>query len=261
MQEENLERLAFHAVSKSFLIDEKEVEVLQNINLEVEPGEFVSIIGPSGCGKSTLLKLVVGLSEQTMGEITLGEREVQAPGTDRGMVFQEARLFPWLTVKENIAFGLENNQLTKSDIETVKNHIQLVGLNNFSEAYPSQLSGGMQQRVSIARALVRHPQVLLLDEPFGALDAITRIHMQQEIIRIWQAEKTTILLVTHDIDEAIFLGDRVIVMSNRPSTVKKIIPIDLPRPRDRNSYEFLELRRKIYKEFFDEIEIPFSFSI
>lgn len=261
MRENNLEQLSFYNVSKSFFMDGKKVDVLKDINLDVKPGEFISIIGPSGCGKSTLLKLVLGLSKQTIGEITLGDHKIQEPGPDRGMVFQEARLFPWLTVKENIAFGLEHSKLTEEDIETVKKHLCLVGLDNFPDAYPSQLSGGMQQRVSIARALVSHPQVLLLDEPFGALDAITRIYMQQEIVRIWQAEKSTILLVTHDIDEAIFLGDRVVVMSSRPATIKNIIPIDLPRPRDRNSYDFLGLRKKIYKEFFDEVEVPFAFSI
>ncbi|WP_196605179.1 ABC transporter ATP-binding protein [Pectinatus haikarae] len=257
----NLEKLSLLNISKSFFIKDKKIDVLNDVNLDVSPGEFVSIIGPSGCGKSTLLKLIIGLSSQTAGSILLGGHELQYSTHDIGIVFQEARLFPWLSVYKNITFGLENKQLSKDDKNDVQKHIKLVGLESFADAYPSQLSGGMQQRVSIARALISHPKVLLLDEPFGALDAITRIHMQQEITRIWQTEKSTILLVTHDIDEAIFLSDRVIVMSNRPATIKKIIPVELPRPRDRNGYDFLLLRKKIYKEFFDEIEIPFSFNI
>lgn len=257
----NLEQLSLCDINKSFFIKNKKIDVLKSVNLVVEPGEFVSIIGPSGCGKSTLLKLIIGLSRQTTGNILLGDCELQDSTHDIGIVFQEARLFPWLSVYNNITFGLENKHLSNKDREDVQNHIRLVGLENFADAYPSQLSGGMQQRVSIARALISHPKVLLLDEPFGALDAITRIYMQQEITRIWRTEKSTILLVTHDIDEAVFLSDRVIVMSNRPATIKKTIQIDLPRPRDRNSYEFLLLRKRIYKEFFDEVEMPFSFNI
>ncbi|TCS80100.1 ABC transporter ATP-binding protein [Pectinatus cerevisiiphilus] len=257
----NLEQLSLHNINKSFFINNKKIDVLKDINLDVTPGEFVSIIGPSGCGKSTLLRLIIGLSHQTIGSILLGGRELQESTHEVGIVFQESRLFPWLSVYKNITFGLENEHLSQKDQADVKEHLHLVGLENFADAYPSQLSGGMQQRVSIARALISHPKVLLLDEPFGALDAITRIYMQQEITRIWQTEKSTILLVTHDIDEAIFLSDRVIVMSHRPATIKNIISVDLPRPRDRNSYDFLLLRKKIYKEFFNEIEMPFSFSI
>ncbi|MBP2656080.1 MAG: ssuB 4 [Firmicutes bacterium] len=257
----NPQILQFSKLNKAFKIGTELIEVVKDVNLTVKPGEFVSIIGPSGCGKSTLLRLVVGLERNFTGEIRLGEELITGPGVNRGMVFQEARLFPWLTVEENVAFGLGNSESKAERSQVVNEHLELVGLSNFAAAYPSQLSGGMQQRVSIARALVNRPQVLLLDEPFGALDAITRIHMQQEIIRIWQAEKTTILLVTHDIDEAIFLGDRVVVMSKRPATIKTIISVDLPRPRDRNSFDFVKLRRKIYTEFFSEVEVPFAYSI
>lgn len=255
------QRLKIDKLDKSFAIDNKRVEVLKDINLEVTPGEFVSIIGPSGCGKSTLLRLVVGLDGGFTGEIRLGERLISGPGVNRGMVFQEARLYPWLTVEENVAFGLGRQHSRDEKEGLVREHLALVGLDNFAKAYPHQLSGGMQQRVSIARALVNRPQVLLLDEPFGALDAITRIHMQQEIIRIWEAERTTILLVTHDIDEAIFLSDRVVVMSQRPATIKTVIPVDLPRPRDRNSFDFVRLRKTIYTEFFSEVEVPFTYTI
>lgn len=253
--------LIINNLNKTFQIAGKPVDVLQDINLTVEPGEFISIIGPSGCGKSTLLRLVVGLERGFSGEIRLGEDWIEGPGLNRGMVFQEARLYPWLTVEENVLFGLGKEENKQDKQRIVQEHLELVGLAGFAKAYPHQLSGGMQQRVSIARALVNRPQVLLLDEPFGALDAMTRITMQQEIIRIWGAEKTTILLVTHDIDEAIFLGDRVVVMSKLPATTKSIIPVDLPRPRDRNSFEFVKIRKKIYTEFFSDVELPFAYSI
>ncbi len=253
--------LTIDNLNKTFQIAGKPVPVLKDINLTVKPGEFISIIGPSGCGKSTLLRLVVGLEQGFSGEIRLEDDVIQGPGVNRGMVFQEARLYPWLTVAENVAFGLGNGPSKAEKQQIVQEHLELVGLAGFVNAYPHQLSGGMQQRVSIARALVNRPQVLLLDEPFGALDAMTRINMQQEIIRIWQAEQTTILLVTHDIDEAIFLGDRVVVMSKLPATAKSIIPVDLPRPRDRNSFEFVKIRKAIYSEFFADVEVPFAYSI
>lgn len=253
--------LIIDQVSKSFLINGQSVDILQNVNLNIKQGEFVSIIGPSGCGKSTLLRLIVGLELGFSGKISLNNRPIQGANVDRGMVFQEARLYPWLTVEENIIFGLPETYSKADATDLVAKHLELVGLKNFAKAYPYQLSGGMQQRASIARALINRPQVLLLDEPFGALDAITRIQMQQEIIRIWQAEKTTILLVTHDIDEAVFLGDKVVIMSQRPATVKSIIPVDLPRPRDRNSYDFMNLRKLIYSAFFVDAETPFSYNI
>lgn len=253
--------LSIKGLSKTFEIDNRLVEVLKNIDLEVQPGEFVSIIGPSGCGKSTLLRMVAGLEQEYSGQIYLGDELIRGPRVNRGMVFQEARLYPWLTIENNVAFGLGAQHSAGEKKRIVNEHLQLVGLNHFAKAYPHQLSGGMQQRVSIARALVNRPQVLLLDEPFGALDAITRIMMQQEIIRIWEAERTTILLVTHDIDEAIFLGDRVVVMSKRPGELKTIIPIDLPRPRDRNSYQFVQVRKHIYTNFFAEVDVPFAYSI
>ena len=248
-------------LSKTFYIAGKAINVLENINLKVQPGEFISIIGPSGCGKSTLLRLVVGLEQGFSGHIMLGDEQITGPGINRGMVFQESRLYPWLTVESNIEFGLGKGYSSAEKQRIVQEHLALVGLEGFGEAYPHQLSGGMQQRVSIARALVNRPPVLLLDEPFGALDAITRIHMQQEIIRIWQAEQTTILLVTHDIDEAIFLGDRVVVMSKLPATTKSIFSVNLPRPRDRNSLDFLKIRKQIYSEFFSEAPVPFAYNI
>jgi sulfonate transport system ATP-binding protein len=254
-------RLHIEHLHKTFQIKGETVTALQNVNLTVESGEFLSIVGASGCGKSTLLRLIVGLEKGCRGKILVGDDQVFGPGVNRGMVFQESRLFPWLTVEQNVAFGLRDGVPTAEKNRIVGEHLALVGLNGFAKAHPYQLSGGMQQRVSIARALVNQPQILLLDEPFGALDALTRITMQQEILRIWETEKTTMILVTHDIDEAIYLGDRVVVISNRPGTINKIVPIALARPRDRSSHDFMLLRKEIYSEFFAETEQHFSYAI
>lgn len=241
-------------VHKSFKIDGATVEVLDNISLDFERGEFVSIVGASGCGKSTLLRIIAGFESVSEGEITLDGKVITKPSIESGMVFQESRLFPWLTAEKNIDFGISRKISKSEKKKTVQEHIDLVGLKGFEKALPKQLSGGMQQRVSIARGLINNPQLLLLDEPFGALDAITRINMQNEILRIWEAEKKTMIMVTHDVDEAIYLGDKVIVMSSRPGKIRKVIPIDLPRPRDRSSAQFISIRKEIYKEFFDDIE-------
>ncbi len=237
-------------VNKTYKAENGDVVALANVSITVNPGEFVSIVGASGCGKSTLLKLIVGLENHYTGEIRLGDTLIKGPDVNRGMIFQEARLFPWLTVEQNIGFGLVNELDTKAKAKIIAKHIELVNLKGFAKAYPHQLSGGMQQRVSIARALVNNPKLLTLDEPFGALDALTRIQMQQEVLRIWEAEKTTMLLVTHDVDEAIFLADRVVVMSNRPGTVSKVIEVNSPRPRDRNSEEILQIKKDIYASLF-----------
>jgi sulfonate transport system ATP-binding protein len=239
-------------LSKHYTLPQGELAVLKNVDLTAQPGEFISIVGASGCGKSTLLRLISGLENVSEGQILFGGAVIQKPGLDRGMVFQEARLFPWLTVEENIAFGCRKDLAEDEKQKLVQNHIKLVSLSGFEKTYPHQLSGGMQQRTAIARALVSRPQVLLLDEPFGALDALTRIQMQQEILNIWQKEKVTVILVTHDIDEAVFLGDRVLVMSNRPGTFKKNLSVPLSRPRDRNSLKFSKIRKEIYDEFFSK---------
>lgn len=247
--QQNYSILRIEHVGKSFA-DGQGLHVLDDISLELCEGEFVSIIGPSGCGKSTLLKMVAGLLPVSTGRIIFQGKEVIAPAPERGVVFQEARLFPWLTVKENISFGLPEDIDAIKTNRIIAEYIHLVGLDGFADTYPAQLSGGMQQRCSIARTLAGKPRLLLLDEPFGALDAMTRIRMQQEITRIWQAEKMTILLITHDIDEALFLSDRVVVMSDRPASIRDIYSIGLPRPRDRNGPEFVGLRRTLYEEFF-----------
>jgi len=208
-------------------------------------------VGGSGCGKSTLLRIIAGLERDFQGSVRLGGSPITGPGLDRGYVFQEPRLFPWLTVEGNVGFGLEGRPDRE---ELVRQHIDLVGLQGFERGFPHQLSGGMAQRAAIARALVGLPQVLLLDEPFGALDALTRIRMQQEVLRIWEAERTTVILVTHDIDEAVYLADRVVILSPRPGSIRRIVNVDLPRPRDRASHDFTQIRQRIYSEFFSREE-------
>jgi sulfonate transport system ATP-binding protein len=237
-------------LAKHYSLPQGDLEVLKNVDLTVKPGEFISVVGASGCGKSTLLRLIGGLEQASEGEIHFGDTFIQNPGLDRGMVFQESRLFPWFTVEENIAFGFRKDLAETEKQKLVQDHIKLVGLSGFEKTYPHQLSGGMQQRTAIARALVSRPRMLLLDEPFGALDALTRIQMQQEILNIWQKEKITVILVTHDIDEAVFLGGRVLIMSNRPGTFKKALSVSLSRPRDRNSLKFSKIRKEIYDHFF-----------
>lgn len=253
--------LNINNISRVFEIDGENLEVLNNINLDVKPGEFVSIVGSSGCGKSTLLKMIVGLDKSTKGEIHIGERLVTKPSIDCGMVFQEARLYPWLTVERNIEFGISEKMDKEEKRKRIAEHIDLVGLTGFEKAYPAQLSGGMQQRASIARALIGSPKVLLLDEPFGALDAFTRINMQNEVLRIWEHKKCTMVLVTHDIDEAIFLSDRIVILSERPGKVKEIIPVKLPRPRDRSNNSFLEIRKKILMSFLGNSELNIEYYI
>lgn len=239
-------------IRKTFPMKEGELEVLSNINLTIENGEFISIVGVSGCGKSTLLKILAGLDRATSGEIVLDKTiRRRYLRKEIGMIFQEPRLFPWCTVEHNIAFGLPEDIDKQERKEQIQQYINLVGLKGFEKAYPNQLSGGMQQRVSIARTLIHHPKILLFDEPFGALDALTKINMQKEVLRIWEQEKTTMIIVTHDIDEAIYLGDRVIVMSDKPGVIKRTIPIQLARPRDRNSNDFAFYRRQVYEEFFE----------
>lgn len=225
-----------------------EVVALQNINLDIKRGEFISIIGSSGCGKSTLLRIIAGLETEYEGNITINDKPILSPSRDKGVIFQDHRLLPWLTVAENIEFSLSEGQLDKEDL--IKEHIDLVGLKGFENVYPSQLSGGMAQRASIARALANKPEVLLLDEPFGALDAMTKINMQEELLKIWEKEKITMIIVTHDIDEAVYLGDRVVVMSSRPGKIKRIENTDLGHYRLRTSPNFIKAKEKIYEEFF-----------
>lgn len=225
--------------------DAEDVIALSGIDLKIEAGEFVSLIGPSGCGKSTLLRLIAGLNGADEGKLYIDGEEISQPSYERGLVFQNPMLFPWLNVHDNVAFGLRARSIYQDNKSEVDKFIELVGLASFYKSYPHQLSGGMAQRVSLARALVNHPKVLLLDEPLGALDAFTRMNMQDELIRIWQERQTTMIMVTHDVDEAIYLSDRVIVMTPRPAKIETCIEVKLSRPRARNNPEFLSLRSKI----------------
>ena len=218
---------------------------LDDVSLSIGAGELVSIVGPSGCGKSTLLRMIAGLTGPTAGELAIGAETITAPCADRGLVFQDPNLFPWLTVRRNIEVGLVAQGKLREKRAEVDEFMRLVGLEAFANSFPHHLSGGMAQRVSLARALINHPRVLLLDEPLGALDAFTRMRMQDEVLRLWQTHGTTMLFVTHDIDEAIYMSDRIVIMTQRPGKIEQIIPVDLDRPRDRSSPEFLRLRGDI----------------
>jgi sulfonate transport system ATP-binding protein len=233
-------------VSKSFALNATNVEALREISLVVEPGAFVTLVGPSGCGKSTLLRLIAGLDVADGGNIRVGGRPVSGPGLDRGMVFQDHRLFPWLTVERNILLGLRKAPYPEPHKrKIVRDLIALVGLTGFEHAQPHQLSGGMSQRAAIARALAPRPDVRLLDEPFGALDALTRSHLQTEFLRIWRHEGITMLMVTHDVEEAVFLSDRVVVIEPRPGRIKRSIDIPLDKPRRRSDPAFIALKDDI----------------
>lgn len=221
-------------------------EALHNVTLAVEHGEFVTIVGASGCGKSSLLNLVAGFIRPTHGRVLVGGAPIQGPGADRCMVFQEHALFPWMTVRQNIGYGLRVNGVPRAEArKRVDELLTLIGLTKFADAWPKALSGGMKQRVAIARALANRPKMLLMDEPFAALDAQTRRFLQDELLRIWRQTKTTILFVTHSIEEAVLLADRIVVLKSRPGRVKEILTNELPRPRDENSVSFVECRRRV----------------
>ncbi len=221
------------------------IHVLERVSLEVSEGEFVCLVGPSGCGKSTLLNIVAGFLLQTRGEVIVEGRPVLGPDRRRVFVFQENGVFPWLTVADNVGFGLSGKSaVERRDI--VAHYIDMVGLRGFERAYPRELSGGMRQRAEIARALAANPDIIYMDEPFGALDFITRLKMRADLTRIWQSEKKTILFVTHDIEEAVQLADRVLIMSQRPATIQTVVPITLPRPRDLDSRDYIAMRDRIF---------------
>jgi NitT/TauT family transport system ATP-binding protein len=239
--------LELRDISKTFMAEKGEsVESLSNINLTVKNEEFVCLLGPSGCGKTTLLRIIAGLDYPSTGTVMLGGTVIDRPNPQLAMIFQEYSLYPWKTVVNNIAFGLEIRgipQWKRSDI--VKKYLEIVGLEGFENSYPYELSGGMRQRVAVARALAVDPTILLMDEPFGALDAQTRNMLQHELLNIWEKTKKTILFVTHSVDEAVFLADRIVVLTPRPGTICEVIPIDQPRPRDRTSVEFAKVRRYV----------------
>lgn len=251
-------RLEVRNVYKSYTVTGKSrLEVLNAVNLTVEPGAFVSIVGPSGCGKSSLLRLIAGLDNDYRGDILLHQQRITGPSLARSIVFQDHRLLPWLTLEQNIALGLENSTWSAAaKAKAIREHIALVGLNGFESAYPHQLSGGMAQRAAIARGLVNQPEILLLDEPLGALDALTRIRLQEELQRIWRVEGVTMILVTHDVDEAIFLSDTVVVMNAKPGRIVQSFAVDFARPRARASHEFSELKGQILAAMGDSIHAP-----
>ncbi|AJR25011.1 MULTISPECIES: ABC transporter ATP-binding protein [Sphingobium] len=241
--------LTVSGLDKSFDIGGKPRKILDGINLNVRPGEFVSIVGASGCGKSTLLRLIAGLDTDYSGELRLDGDRIATTSLDRGIVFQDHRLFPWMTLEQNVELALLNTDTPKSRrAQIVADHIALVNLKGFEKAYPHQLSGGMAQRAAIARALVTEPKLLLLDEPLGALDALTRVHVQNELQRIWMAQRSTMVMVTHDVEEALYLGDRVIVMSPNPGRIRRIVEVDLPHPRDRRAPLLHRLKDEILAE-------------
>lgn len=244
-------KLEFKEVSKSYSnAQQPSLQVLDAISFAAEEREFVCLLGPSGCGKSTLLKMAAGLEQAGSGIVSIGGHAITGPRSGCGMVFQDYALFPWLTVERNIAFGLEIQKKKSSEIQKAVAHfIQLVGLRGFEKALPSQLSGGMKQRVAIARALILAPEVLLMDEPFGALDSFTRMEMQEELARLWQREPFTVVFVTHDIDEAIYLADRILVMSPRPGRIKTVVDVSLPRPRHRTEEQFTHLRNFLLEQY------------
>ncbi|MCU0851669.1 MAG: ABC transporter ATP-binding protein [Thermoplasmata archaeon] len=240
---------------KTFVKGRKEVRALANFSLAVPDAQFVCLLGPSGCGKTTVLRILAGLETKSGGMVKVKGREVSRAGSDRGMVFQEFALFPWRTVRKNIEFGLEIRNMPETERRKLSSkYIDLVGLGGFEDAHPKELSGGMKQRVGIARALANEPAVLLMDEPFGSLDAQTRNLMQKELLRIWSATRKTILFVTHSVDEAVFLADRIVVMTARPGKVREDIAVDLPRPRDRTSSDFISVRGRVLAELDEEFE-------
>ena len=244
---ENKVTLTLENVSKSFAkVESDEVtHALDNVSVTMESGEFISLVGPSGCGKSTILRLVAGLIVPTLGKVAVNGREIEGPSPNRGMVFQKPTLFPWLTVEDNIAFSLKVRGKLEGNQDKVQRMIDIIGLEKFRMDYPGQLSGGMAQRVALVRSLINQPEILLLDEPLGALDAFTRMHMQDEILNIWSESKQLALMVTHDVDEAIYMGTRVLVMDANPGRIIADIKIDESYPRDRSSASFVEYRNDI----------------
>jgi sulfonate transport system ATP-binding protein len=246
MHERGQSHIAIRGVTKRFAVGDGEVEALGRIDASIEPGQFVCLIGASGCGKTTMLRIIAGFEEASTGEVLVDGKQITAPGSDRGMVFQDYALFPWMTVRQNIGFGPRQRRLARGDVDAITDElVRLVGLEHAGRRYPSQLSGGMKQRVAIARVLANNANVLLMDEPFGALDALTREQLQRELLQIWGRTRVTVIFVTHSVEEAALLADRVLVMSAGPGRIETDIAIELPRPRDVSSPEFNAVRRDL----------------
>jgi nitrate ABC transporter ATP-binding subunit len=257
MPEPKRAHVAIRGVTKRFQVGDGEIDALARIDVTIAQGEFVCLIGASGCGKSTLLRIVAGFEEPTTGDVTVDGKPVTGPGSDRGMVFQDYALFPWMTVKQNIGFGPRQRQLPRKEIDAIADEfVRLVGLEHAANRYPNQLSGGMKQRVAIARVLANDANILLMDEPFGALDALTREQLQHELLQIWARSRVTIMFVTHSVEEAALLADRVLVMSAGPGRIENDIRIDLPRPRDVSSPEFNAVRRDLARRLTSHMAAP-----
>jgi NitT/TauT family transport system ATP-binding protein len=233
-------------INKSYSAHEKEVKVLENINFDINDGELICLLGPSGCGKTTLLRLIAGLEKANSGEIYVNDELVSKPSKDRGFIFQQYSLFPWLNVLDNVMFGLNlTNESKEENLKSAKRYLERVGLSDVENNYPHELSGGMKQRVAIIRSLLNHTPVLLMDEPFSALDMQNRHKLQEQLIGVWKRFENTIVFVTHDVDEAVYLGDKIVIMDKNPGKVKKIVDIELPRLRNRESIEFIEAQNKV----------------
>ena len=249
-------KVSIQGVEKKYNTRKGEVVALNGVNFDIKENEFICVIGPSGCGKSTLLNIIAGLLEPTAGQILVDGKPIQGTGTDRGVVFQQYALFPWLTVKKNVEFGLKLKGLSKEECEAISmKYLKMVELEKFADSYPKELSGGMKQRVAIARAYAMNPEVLLMDEPFGALDAQTRTQLQTELLKAWEEEHKTCFFVTHDIEEAIVLATSVVIMSARPGRIKEVVDIDIPYPRDQEtkmSDRFIELKNHIWGQVYQE---------
>ena len=249
-------KVSIQGIEKKYNTRTGEVVALNGVNFDIKENEFICVIGPSGCGKSTLLNIIAGLLEPTAGQILVDGKPIQGTGTDRGVVFQQYALFPWLTVKKNVEFGLKLKGLSKDECDSIAmKYLKMVELEKFADSYPKELSGGMKQRVAIARAYAMNPEVLLMDEPFGALDAQTRTQLQTELLKAWQEENKTCFFVTHDIEEAIVLATRVVIMSARPGRIKEVVDIDIPYPRDQEtkmSERFIELKNHIWGQVYQE---------
>ncbi len=256
MAGENLIKLKIDNVVKEYEGRNGKTVALNGVNLDIKENEFICVVGPSGCGKSTLLNIIAGLHEPTSGAAYLDGKKIEGTGVERGVVFQQYALFPWRTVLKNVMFPLEMKKTPKAEAEAIAlKYIKAVGLEGFENSYPKELSGGMKQRVAIARAYAADPEVLLLDEPFGALDAQTRVQLQTELLETWQKEKKTCFFITHDVDEAIILAQRVIIMSARPGRIKKIVDVDIPYPRTqatKTDPRFLELKTEVWNEVYQE---------
>jgi NitT/TauT family transport system ATP-binding protein len=255
-------KIVLRDVRKTFALGNEEFVALDGVSLDIADNEFVTAVGPSGCGKSTLMNILAGLEEPTAGEALVDGRRVAGPGPERGVIFQQYALFPWLTVRQNVEFGLRTAKVGKAERrERAEYFIRMVGLEQFSDALPKMLSGGMKQRCAIARAYAVNPSILLMDEPFGALDALTRVKLQEQLLTTWSQEKRTVMFITHDVDEAVFLGNRVVVMAARPGRVFDVIDVDLPYPRTeevRLSPAFAELRNRVWHAVYHQEADPIS---